>query len=65
MSNEIAGDLVVSEEVIADVAGHAATQCYGVVGMAAPNAVDGLANFCQSLVCVVALLFQLTTRALW
>lgn len=42
MSNEIAGDLVVSEEVIADVAGHAATQCYGVVGMAAPNAVDGL-----------------------
>ena len=44
MSNEIAGDLVVSEEVIADVAGHAATQCYGVVGMAAPNAVDGLAK---------------------
>ncbi len=26
MSNEIAGDLVVSEEVIADVAGHAATR---------------------------------------
>ncbi len=42
MSNEIAGSLVVSEDVIADVAGHAALQCYGVVGMAAPNAVDGL-----------------------
>ena len=42
MSNVIAGDLVVSEDVIADVAGHAALQCYGVVGMAAPNAVDGL-----------------------
>lgn len=42
MGNEIAGSLVVSEDVIADVAGHAAAQCYGVVGMAAPNAVDGL-----------------------
>ena len=42
MSNVIAGDLVVSEDVIADVAGHAALQCYGVVGMEAPNAVDGL-----------------------
>lgn len=42
MSNEIAGSLIVSEDVIADVAGHAALQCYGVVGMSAPNAVDGL-----------------------
>ena len=41
MGNEIAGDLIVSEDVIADVAGHA---CYGVVGMAAPNAADGLAK---------------------
>ncbi len=44
MSNEIAGDLVVSDDVIADVAGHAALQCYGVVGMAAPTAADGLAK---------------------
>lgn len=44
MTNEITGSLVVSEDVIADVAGHAALQCYGVVGMAAPNAVDGLAK---------------------
>lgn len=42
MSTEIPGTLLVSEDVIADVAGHAATQCYGVVGMSAPNAVDGL-----------------------
>ena len=41
MSN-IAGTLSVSEDVIADVAGHAALQCYGVVGMASPSAVDGL-----------------------
>ena len=44
MVNEIAGDLFVSQDVIADVAGHAALECYGVVGMAAPNAVDGLAK---------------------
>ncbi len=44
MGNEIAGNLIVSEDVIADVAGHAALECYGVVGMAAPNAVDGLAK---------------------
>lgn len=44
MGNEIAGDLTVSEDVIADVAGHAALECYGVVGMAAPNAADGLAK---------------------
>lgn len=44
MANGIAGDLVVSEDVIADVAGHAALECYGVVGMAAPTAVDGLAK---------------------
>ena len=44
MGNEIAGDLIVSEDVIADIAGHAALECYGGVGMAAPNAADGLAK---------------------
>lgn len=44
MNNEIAGDLIVSEDVLADVAGHAALQCYGVVGMASPNTVDGIAK---------------------
>ena len=52
MSIQIPGDLIVSEDVIADVAGHAAFQCYGVVGMAAPNAVDGLAKILpQSRLC--------------
>lgn len=37
MSNEIPGDLIVSEDVLADIAGHAALQCYGVIAMAAPN----------------------------
>ena len=34
MNTEIPGDLIVSEDVLADIAGHAALQCYGVVGMA-------------------------------
>ena len=41
MGNEIAGDLIVSEDVIADVAGHAALECYGVVGMAGPKTGEG------------------------
>ncbi len=44
MAHEVAGNLTVSEEVLADVAGHAALQCYGVVGMTAPNAVGGIAR---------------------
>lgn len=44
MTNKVTGDLIVSEDVLADVAGNAALQCYGVVGMAAPNAADGLAK---------------------
>lgn len=44
MANEVAGNLIVSEDVLADVAGHAALQCYGVVGMAASNTVDGIAK---------------------
>ena len=63
MGNEIAGDLIVSEDVIADVAGHAALECYGVVGMAAPNAADGLAKI-LSLAFAGASLFPPTKRAL-
>lgn len=44
MSNEVTGTLVVSEDVIAEVAGHAALQCYGVVGMANPSTTGGLAK---------------------
>lgn len=44
MNTEIPGDLIVSEDVLADIAGHAALQCYGVVGMAAPRNNTGLAK---------------------
>lgn len=44
MNNEIPGDLIVSEDVLADIARHAALQCYGVVGMAVPNANSGFAK---------------------
>lgn len=44
MNTEIPGDLIVSEDVLADTAGHAALQCYGVVGMALPSANSGLAK---------------------
>lgn len=45
MNTDIPGDLIVSEEVLADIAGHAALQCYGVVGMAQPAAANGFAKF--------------------
>lgn len=44
MSTEIPGDLIVSEDILADIAGHAALQCYGVVGMALPSTSSGLAK---------------------
>lgn len=44
MSEKISGDLHVANEVLADLAGHAITNCYGVVGMAAPSAADGFAK---------------------
>lgn len=44
MNTEIPGDLIVSEDVLADIAGHAALQCYGVVGMALPSENTGLAK---------------------
>ena len=44
MNTEIPGDLIVSEDVLADIAGHAALQCYGVVGMALPSTNSGLAK---------------------
>ncbi len=44
MSDKIAGDLHVANEVLADIVGNAAMECYGIVGMAAPNAADGFAK---------------------
>ena len=38
------GKLVLSEEVIATIAGVAATECYGIVGMASRRVADGIAE---------------------
>ena len=44
MAEEIPGGLSVANEVIADLAGYAALESYGVVGMAAPTLQDGIAK---------------------
>ena len=44
MSNTIPGNLHVANDVLADMVGNAALECYGVVGMAAPTAADGIAK---------------------
>lgn len=44
MSSEVAGKLHVANDVLADMVGHAALECYGVVGMVAPNTADGIAK---------------------
>ncbi len=44
MSTTIPGNLHVSNDVLLDIVGNAAMECYGVVGMTAPNAADGIAK---------------------
>lgn len=44
MDNTVSGNLHVANDVLADMVGNAALECYGVVGMAAPNAADGIAK---------------------
>lgn len=44
MTDKIAGSLHVANEVLADIVGNAAMESYGIVGMAAPNAADGIAK---------------------
>lgn len=44
MSDVVPGNLHVANDVLADIIGNSAMECYGVVGMAAPNAVDGIAK---------------------
>lgn len=44
MSENITGNLHVANEVLADMVGNAAMESYGIVGMAAPNAADGIAK---------------------
>jgi len=41
------GRIEVSRQVIASIAGHAANECYGIVGMAARGLRDGLAERLQ------------------
>lgn len=44
MTDTISGELTVAEDVITDLAGYAALESYGVVGMAAPSLTEGIAN---------------------
>lgn len=44
MATTIPGDLHVANDVLADMAGHAVTNCYGVVGMASANTANGIAR---------------------
>ena len=44
MAQSIPGKLHVANDVLADMVGHAAMECYGVVGMVAPSAADGIAK---------------------
>ena len=44
MANDIPGTLTVANDVIAEMAGYAALESYGVVGMADPNLRDGIAK---------------------
>lgn len=42
------GDIIISNSVIANIAGAVANNCYGVVGMAVKNAKDGLVSLLKS-----------------
>lgn len=44
MADTIPGNLHVANDVLADIVGNAAMECYGIVGMTAPNAADGIAK---------------------
>ena len=44
MTEAIPGKLHVANDVLADMVGHAALECYGIVGMVAPNAADGISK---------------------
>jgi uncharacterized alkaline shock family protein YloU len=44
MTDPVAGGIHVANEVLADLAGFAAMECYGIVGMASPSLRDGVAQ---------------------
>ena len=44
MAETVPGGLSIANDVIADIAGYAALESYGVVGMASPTLTDGIAK---------------------
>jgi len=44
MTEDSAGAIQIGNDVLADIAGYAALECYGIVGMAAPTLRDGVAQ---------------------
>jgi uncharacterized alkaline shock family protein YloU len=44
MSDEPGGTIQIANDVLADLAGYAALECYGIVGMASPSLRDGVAQ---------------------
>lgn len=44
MARSIPGDIQIANDVLADIAGFAALECYGIVGMASPSVRDGVAQ---------------------
>ncbi len=44
MSKKIPGDVQIANDVLADMAGFTALECYGIVGMASPTMRDGVAQ---------------------
>jgi len=44
MAEVIQGSVNIANDVLADLAGYAALECYGIVGMASPSLRDGVAQ---------------------
>lgn len=44
MTDTQGGAIQISNDVLADIAGYAALECYGIVGMASPTLRDGVAQ---------------------
>lgn len=42
--SDVKGDINIANDVLADMAGYAALECYGIVGMASPSLRDGVAQ---------------------
>ena len=42
MSDKVTGEINIANDVLAEIAGFAALECYGIVGMASPSLRDGV-----------------------